>query len=156
MKLFYTAERSKHLHDPHPEHTNLCNWGKEDWEKIQDFNGIRTRDLREYHCDALPTELWRHTLRARSFLLGSLFFVCVSNFLFFVRYTFPFIKANSAYLSMCILLKYTPLSFIMRSLPLCLTSHWPLFAIVLPRWARYLLGLCWDEWFLTCISTTCS
>ena len=27
---------------------------------------IRTRDLREYRCDALPTELWSHTLGARS------------------------------------------------------------------------------------------
>ena len=35
-------------------------------KKNQGFNGIRTRDLREYRCDALPTELWSHTLGARS------------------------------------------------------------------------------------------
>ena len=29
MKLFWTAERSKQLHDPHHEPTNLYNWGKE-------------------------------------------------------------------------------------------------------------------------------
>ena len=40
--------------------------GKEKPEKNQGFNGIRTHDLREYRCDALPTELWSHTLGARS------------------------------------------------------------------------------------------
>ena len=30
------------------------------------FNGIRTRDLREYLYDALPTERWIHRLEARS------------------------------------------------------------------------------------------
>ena len=30
------------------------------------FNGIRTHDLREYLCDALPNELWSHTLGAWS------------------------------------------------------------------------------------------
>ena len=34
-------------------------------KKIQGFNGIRTRDLRKYLCDALPTELRSHTLGAR-------------------------------------------------------------------------------------------
>ena len=42
--------------------------GKKKPEKIQDFNGIRTRDLREYRCDALPTELWSQALGDRSFL----------------------------------------------------------------------------------------
>ena len=32
-KAFCTGERSKQLHDPHLEPTNLCNWGKEAWEK---------------------------------------------------------------------------------------------------------------------------
>ena len=39
--------------------------GKRNLKKIQGFKGIRTRDLREYRCDALPTELWCQTLRAR-------------------------------------------------------------------------------------------
>ena len=58
-------------------------------EKNSGFNGIRTRDLRvirsefsnlcdsnpwppRYRCDALPTELWSHTLGARS-IVGSHF-----------------------------------------------------------------------------------
>ena len=45
--------------------SNLSNWNEEA-RKNQGFNGIRTRDLREYLCDALPTELWSHTLGARS------------------------------------------------------------------------------------------
>ena len=36
--------------------SNLSNW-KEEALKNQGFNGIRTRDLQEYRCDALPTEL---------------------------------------------------------------------------------------------------
>ena len=60
MKLFCTAERSKQLHDPHREPTNLSKRGKEAWKKIQGFNRIRRRDLREYRCDAVPTELWTH------------------------------------------------------------------------------------------------
>ena len=44
---------------------NLSNWKEEAW-KSQGFNEIRTRDLREYRWDALPTELWSHTLGARS------------------------------------------------------------------------------------------
>ena len=43
----------------------LSNWKEEAW-KNQGFNGIGTRDRREYWCDALPTELWSHTLGARS------------------------------------------------------------------------------------------
>ena len=35
-------------------------------KELQGFNGIRTRDLREYRCDALPTELLSHTLGASS------------------------------------------------------------------------------------------
>ena len=45
--------------------SNLRN-GKEEAWKNQGFNRIRTRNLREYRCDALPTELWRHKLGARS------------------------------------------------------------------------------------------
>ena len=36
--------------------SNLSNWEEEAW-KNQGFNEIRTRDLRKYRCDALPTEL---------------------------------------------------------------------------------------------------
>ena len=43
--------------------------GERSLKKIQGFNRIRTRDLREYWCDALPSERWSHTLGARSFLL---------------------------------------------------------------------------------------
>ena len=51
--------------DHRSKFSNLSNWKEEAW-KNQDFNEIRTRDLREYRCDALPTELWSHTLGARS------------------------------------------------------------------------------------------
>ena len=49
--------------DPRCKFSNLSNWKEEAWKKIyiyiyQGFNGIRTRDLREYRCDALPTKLW--------------------------------------------------------------------------------------------------
>ena len=44
---------------------NLSNWKEEAWQN-QGLNGIRTHDLLEYRCDALPTELWSHTLGARS------------------------------------------------------------------------------------------
>ena len=37
-------------------------------KKIPSFNGIQTRDLGEYRCDALPTELWSHILGTRSLL----------------------------------------------------------------------------------------
>ena len=40
--------------------------GKKKPEKNQGFNGVQTRDLREYRCDALSTELWSHTLGGRS------------------------------------------------------------------------------------------
>ena len=55
--------------DHRSEFSNLSNWKEEAWKKKkknQGFNGIRTHDLREYRCDALPTELWSHTLGARS------------------------------------------------------------------------------------------
>ena len=45
--------------------SNSSNWKEKAW-KNQGFNGIRTRDLHEYQCDALPTELRSHTLGARS------------------------------------------------------------------------------------------
>ena len=57
MKLFCTAERIKQLHDPHREPTNLAQLGKRSLKDIQGFNRIRNRDLHEYRCDALPTEL---------------------------------------------------------------------------------------------------
>ena len=56
--------------DRRSKFSKLSNWKEEAWKKIQGFNGIRTRDLREntakYRCDALPTELWSHTSGARS------------------------------------------------------------------------------------------
>ena len=44
---------------------NLSNWKETAW-KNQGFNEIRTRDLREYRWDALPTGLWSPGLRAVS------------------------------------------------------------------------------------------
>ena len=67
--LYYSAKQNKLLkvkNDHRSKFSNLSNWKEEAW-KNQGFNGIRTRDLREYRCDALPTELWSHTLGARSF-----------------------------------------------------------------------------------------
>ena len=55
--------------DHRSKFSNLSNWNEEARKKgknnknktknkkTEDFNGIRTRDLREYRCDALPTEL---------------------------------------------------------------------------------------------------
>ena len=43
--------------------SSLDNSKEEAW-KNQGFNGIRTLDLSEYQCDALPTKLWSHTLGA--------------------------------------------------------------------------------------------
>ena len=40
--------------------TQFIQLRKEAWKKIQDFNGVWTRDLAIYRCDALPTELWSH------------------------------------------------------------------------------------------------
>ena len=51
--------------DHRSKFSNLSNWKEEAW-KNQGFNGIRTHDLRDTRCDALPTELWSHTLGARS------------------------------------------------------------------------------------------
>ena len=46
---------------------NLCNCiKKEAWKKIQTFNGVWTRDLAIYRCDALPTELWIHSSVGRA------------------------------------------------------------------------------------------
>ena len=51
--------------DHHSKFSSLSNWKGEAW-KNQGCNRIRTRDLCEYWCDALPTELWSHTLGVRS------------------------------------------------------------------------------------------
>ena len=51
--------------DHRSEFFNLSYWKEEAW-KNEGFNGIRIRDLCEYRCDAQPTELWSHTLGARS------------------------------------------------------------------------------------------
>ena len=44
--------------DHRSKFSNLSNWKEEAW-KNQGFNRIWTCDLREYRCDALPTELWK-------------------------------------------------------------------------------------------------
>ena len=51
--------------DPRSEFSNLSNWKEEAWKKSglqRDSNPWPPR----YQCDALPTELWSHTLGARS------------------------------------------------------------------------------------------
>ena len=57
--------------DHRSEFSNLCNWKLEAWKKFRlqrDSNPWPQR----YRCDALPTELWSHTLGARS-IVGSHF-----------------------------------------------------------------------------------
>ena len=57
--------------DHRSEFSNLCNWKLEAWKKFRlqrDSNPWPPR----YRCDALPTELWSHTLGARS-IVGSHF-----------------------------------------------------------------------------------
>ena len=53
----------------------LSNWKDEAW-KNQGFNEIGTCDRREYQYDALPTELWSHTLGARSIYWVHIIFPC--------------------------------------------------------------------------------
>ena len=65
MILLFILYYLKVKNDHRSKFSNLSNWLEEAW-KNQGFNGIRTRDLREYRCDALPTELWSHTLGAMS------------------------------------------------------------------------------------------
>ena len=51
--------------DPRSEFSNLSNWKEEAWKKSglqRDSNPWPPR----YRCDALPSELWSHTLGARS------------------------------------------------------------------------------------------
>ena len=53
--------------------TQFIQLRKEAWKKIQDFNGVWTRDLAIYRCDALPTELWSHwCLEQVNIIVGSL------------------------------------------------------------------------------------
>ena len=57
--------------DHRSEFSNLCNWKLEAWKKFRlqrDSNPWPPR----YRCDALPTELWSHSLGARS-IVGSHF-----------------------------------------------------------------------------------
>ena len=52
--------------DHRSKFSNLSNWKEEAW-KIQGFKGIPSNPWApRYRCDALPTELWSHTLGARS------------------------------------------------------------------------------------------
>ena len=48
---------------------------KRSLKKIHGFNGIRTRDLREYRCDALPTELRSHTVGSQVILVDFVYFL---------------------------------------------------------------------------------
>ena len=49
--------------------SNLSNW-KENALKKSGLQQVQTCDLREYWHDALPGELWSHTLGARSIFIG--------------------------------------------------------------------------------------
>ena len=60
-----TIFKMKVKNDHCSEFSNVSNWKEEAW-KNQGFNRIWTCDLCEYRCDALATELWSHTLGARS------------------------------------------------------------------------------------------
>ena len=52
--------------DRRSKFSNLSNWKEEAWKKNQGFNGNSNPWPRRYPCDALTTELWSHTLGARS------------------------------------------------------------------------------------------
>ena len=58
--------------DHHTKFSNLSNWKEEAWKK----SGLQ-RDLNpwppRYRCDALPAELWSHTLGARSIYWAHIF-----------------------------------------------------------------------------------
>ena len=63
--MFELRSQMKVKNDPHSEFSNLSNWKEEAWKKSglqRDSNPWPPR----YQCDALPTELWSHTLGARS------------------------------------------------------------------------------------------
>ena len=72
--VFSTNTHSKVKYDHRSKFSNLSNWKEEAWKK----SGLQ-RDLNpwppRYRCDALPTELWSHTLGARS-IYWAHFFPC--------------------------------------------------------------------------------
>ena len=53
--------------DPRSEFSNLSNWKEEAWKKKSGLQRDSNPWPPRYRCDALPTELWSHTLGARSF-----------------------------------------------------------------------------------------
>ena len=59
INRIWTAEMKWKWRNDRRSERNLCNCVKKP-EKIQDFNGVWTRDLAIYRCDTLPTELWSH------------------------------------------------------------------------------------------------
>ena len=67
-----TIVTTKVKNDHRSKFSNLSNWKEEAW-KNQGFNGIRSPWPPRYRCDALPTELWSHTLGARSINWGQSF-----------------------------------------------------------------------------------
>ena len=56
----WTAEMKWKWRNDRSCERNLCNCVKK--KKIQDFNGVWTRDVAIYRCDTLPTEPWSHVL----------------------------------------------------------------------------------------------
>ena len=72
LQLWKVYKRKLKVRSDHrSEFSNLCNWKLEAWKKFRlqrDSNPWPPR----YRCDALPTELWSHSLGARS-IVGSHF-----------------------------------------------------------------------------------
>ena len=65
--FFFAANKNKNkVKDDHrSKFSNLSNWKEEAWKK----SGLQRNSNPwppRYRCDALPTELWSHTLGARS------------------------------------------------------------------------------------------
>ena len=63
--IFFHITQTKVKCDHRSKFSNLSNWKEEAWKKSglqRDSNPWPPR----YRCDALPTELWSHTLGARS------------------------------------------------------------------------------------------
>ena len=52
--------------DLRSEFSNLSNWKEEAWKKKSGLQRDSNPWPPRYRCDALPTELWSHTLGARS------------------------------------------------------------------------------------------
>ena len=68
----WTTEMKWKWRNDRSSERNLCNCVKKREKKIQEFNGVWTRDLAIYRCDTLPTEPWSHVLVLHVFVIQSL------------------------------------------------------------------------------------